>query len=599
MRAVPYRGKAMINQLSASRFGKFSEANQPRLIGRLCAGLCLACAAFSGSAAGTDLIAQGAWQFYGTGAVQGGTLTVGDSVGYDTSDSDRDGNLYNVWFGGGTASSQQGVDYDEAVTLAEFSPPFKLTWTGCFPATSKGYNNIFLGRKNTAFTGGANSRQYPITQEFGYTARWDYSGMNTVVLNAGNYDVQKIGAASLSGSKYCGDYRIDWSKDQLDFYFNGTKVRTQKYAFVSPVSILVRSFDLSHTISSMTLEPLVATAQKPATGQGLAAIYGANISGTIKDQSSGNVTTLDTSNTAISGDVSFATNADGNLLVHVSGKGAAQGMAFRYEVDYDVVTANLTGTVADNTDNATRPITFTNKGGLTWEARVQAGSGKSSSGTATAYDIVFNVVLPPESVTMGSKFPANGRVNVDLNNTQAVSFPVSISQLGLNTTFSTNIITEGLMVVSLVPNSQGSFAVTGSVDGSFRMDPPILVTTQYSPGFGISPLGINVTVDPTGRFSAVLTGDTAKNNLSFNGNWTAVSSDGSTAGGTLEMKIPLDPKTYAVPATAQLAIEGTVTSPINVSGLPSGFSLPVSIPTSVTTPVSQKVTVPLNFRAPD
>jgi len=589
----------MINQLSASRFGKFSEANQPRLIGRLCAGLCLACAAFSGSAAGTDLIAQGAWQFYGTGAVQGGTLTVGDSVGYDTSDSDRDGNPYNVWFGGGTASSQQGVDYDEAVTLAEFSPPFKLTWTGCFPATSKGYNNIFLGRKNTAFTGGANSRQYPITQEFGYTARWDYSGMNTVVLNAGNYDVQKIGAASLSGSKYCGDYRIDWSKDQLDFYFNGTKVRTQKYAFVSPVSILVRSFDLSHTISSMTLEPLVATAQKPATGQGLAAIYGANISGTIKDQSSGNVTTLDTSNTAISGDVSFATNADGNLLVHVSGKGAAQGMAFRYEVDYDVVTANLTGTVADNTDNATRPITFTSKGGLTWEARVQTGSGKSSSGTATAYDIVFNVVLPPESVTMGSKFPANGRVNVDLNNTQAVSFPVSISQLGLNTTFSTNIITEGLMVVSLVPNSQGSFAVTGSVDGSFRMDPPILVTTQYSPGFGISPLGINVTVDPTGRFSAVLTGDTAKNNLSFNGNWTAVSSDGSTAGGTLEMKIPLDPKTYAVPATAQLAIEGTVTSPINVSGLPSGFSLPVSIPTSVTTPVSQKVTVPLNFRAPD
>jgi len=249
----------MGNQLSASRFGKCFEVKRPRLSGRLCAGLCLACAAFSGSAAVTDLIAPGAWQFYGSGAVQGGTLTVGDSVGYDPSDGDRDGNPYNVWFGGGTASSQQGVDYDEAVTLAEFSPPFKLTWTGCFPATSKGYNNIFLGRKNTAFTGGANSRQYPITQEFGYTARWDYSGLNTVVLNPGSYDVQKIGAASLSGSKYCGDYRIDWSKDQLDFYFNGTKVRTQQYVFVGPVSILVRSFDLSHTISSMKLEPLVAT----------------------------------------------------------------------------------------------------------------------------------------------------------------------------------------------------------------------------------------------------------------------------------------------------------------------------------------------------
>lgn len=568
-----------------------------RLKGRLSLGLCLALVAGTASAAVTDLVTQSAWTFYGSGSVSGGTLTVGDSIGYDTSDSDNDGNPYNVWFGTGVKTGQ-GVDYDEAVTVAEFSPPFKLTWTGCFPATRYGYNNIFIGRKNPSFNGKVGSKQYPITQEFGYTMRWDYSGLNTVVLNAGSYDVQKVSAASLTGSKYCGDYRIDWSKDQLDFYFNGTKVRSQKYTFVAPVSILVRSFDLSHTISSMKLEPLVATAQKPATGQGLAAIYGASISGSIRDQSTGKTTALDTSNTAISGDVSFATNGDGNLMVHISGKGASQGMAFRYEVDYDVLTANLTGTVADNTDNVPRPITFTNKGGLTWEARVQAGTGKSSGGTATTYDIVFNIVLPPESVSMGSKWPAGGRVNVDLNNTQAVSVPVSVSQLGLNTTFSTSIITEGLMVVSLVPGAQGSVAVTGSVDGSFRMDPPIQVTIPYSPFPGFS-INIDVTVDPTGRFSGVLTGDTAKNNLSFNGNWTAVSSDGSTAGGTLEMKIPLDPKTYAVPATAQLSIDGTVTSPINVSGLPSGFNLPIAIPTSVSTPFSQKVSVPLNFRAPD
>jgi len=587
----------MGNQLSASRIGKTSEANRPRLIGRLCAGLCLACAAFSGSAAVTDLLSQSAWKFYGSGAVQGGTLTVGDNIGYDTSDSDKDGNPYNLLFGDAntTATSNQGVDYDEAVSVAEFSPPFKLSWTGCFPATSYGYNNIFIGRKNPSFTGKAGSKQYMITQEFGFTARWDYSGMNSVVLNAGSYDVQKVAAASLSGNNYCGNYRIDWANDQLDFYFNGTKIRTQKYAFIGPVSILVRSFERPHSITAMTMEG-VATAQKPATGQGLAAIYGANISGTITDPGTGKTTTLDTSNTAISGEASFATNADGNLLVHIAGKGAAQGMAFRYDVDYDVVTANLTGTVADNTNNVPRPITFTSKGGLTWEARVQAGGGKSSTGTATNYDIVFNIVLPPESVSMGSKWPANGRVNVDLNNTQAMSFPVSISQIGLNTTFSTSIITEGLMVVSLVPNSKGSFAVTGSVDGSFRMDPPIQVTTQYSPFPGFS-AGIDVTVDPTGRFSGVLTGDTAKNNLSFTGNWSGVSSDGSTAGGTLEMKIPLDPKTYAVPATTELSIEGAVTSPINVSGLPSG--LPISIPTSVTTPFSQKVTVPLNFRAPN
>ena len=590
----------MTQPLTAPRFREAHTAarNLRCSLGRWTTGLCLVLTAFAAPAAVTDLLNQSAWTFKGSGAVQGGTLTVGDNIGYDTSDSDHDGNPYNLLFGDAstTATSNQGVDYDEAITVAEFSPPFNLSWTGCFPATSYGYNNIFIGRKNPSFTGTAGSKQYMITQEFGYTARWDYSGMNSVVLNAGSHDVQKVTAASLSGNNYCGNYRIDWANDQLDFYFNGTKIRTQKYAFIGPVSILVRSFERPHSITAMTLEGL-ATAQKPATGQGLAAIYGANISGTIRDQSSGKVTTLDTSNTAISGDVSFATNADGNLMVHISGKGAAQGMAFRYEVDYDVATANLTGTVADNTDNATRPITFTNKGGLTWEARVQAGGGKSSSGTATSYDIVFNIVLPPESVSMGSKWPANGRVNVDLNNTQTISVPVSVAQVGLNTTFSTSIIAEGLMVVSLVPNSLGSFAVTGSVDGSFRVDPPIQVSIPYTPLPGFS-VNIAVTVDPTGRFSGVLTGDTAKNNLSFNGNWTAVSSDGSSAGGTLEMKIPLDPKTYAVPATAELSIDGAVTSPINVSGLPSGFSLPISIPTSVTTPFSQKVTVPLNFRAP-
>jgi len=593
----------MSNQLPASRFGKISESNRPRLIGRLCAGLCLACAAFSGSAAVTDLIAQGAWQFYGTGVVQGGTLTVGDSVGYDTSDSDRDGNPYNVWFGGGTASSQQGVDYDEAVTLAEFSPPFKLTWTGCFPATSKGYNNIFLGRKNTSFTGGANSRQYPISQEFGFTARWDYSGMNTVVLNAGNYDVQKVSAASLSGNKYCGDYRIDWSKEQLDFYFNNTKIRTQRYAFLGPVSILVRSFDLSHTITSMKLESLVATSQKPATGQGLASVYGAKISGTMTDQSNGKQTALDTSNASVSGDVSFATNADGDLIVHISGRGAAQGMAFHYEVDYEVATGNLSGTVADNTNNTPIPITFTNKGGLVWEAAIKNGTGRSSTGASTGYDVVFNIVLPPESVVMGAKFPDNGRVMVDLGQTQVISFPLSIAQLGLSTTISTSIITEGSMLVTLVPTGLGNFTLTGNVQGSFRMDPPMQFNTQYtvpspSPLFTIPPVAIAVSVDATGRFSGTMTGETAKNNLRFTGNWSAVASDGTAAGGTLDMPILFDSKTNAVASSAELSIEGSVTSPVNVdtSSLPSGFTLPASVPSSITSPFSQKVTVPLVFQ---
>ena len=576
--------------------------NGIRSIGKLGVGLCLAVMTCMTSAAVTDLVSQSAWKFYGTGAVQGGTLSVGDNLGYDTKDVDHDRNPYNVWFGGGTASSQQGVDYDEAVTTAEFSPPLKLTWTGCFPATAYGYNNIFLGRKNPSFTGAANSKRYPITQEFGFTARWDYSGMNTVVLNAGNYDVQKVGTASLASSKYCGEYRIDWANDTLDFYFNNAKVRTQKYAFVGPVSILVRSFELPHSITSMKLEPLVATVQKPATGQGLASIYGANISGTITDLGNGKKTALDTSNTSISGDVSFVINANGDLAVHVSGKGAAQGMAFRYEVDYDLTTQNLSGTVADNTTNATRPITFTNKGGLVWEARISSGTGTGSDGKPTGYDVAFNIVLPKESISMGSKFPPNGRFKVDLNRTQAISIPISISQLGLSTTISTSIITEGTMVVTLVPGSLGSFTLTGNVEGAFRVDPPIQVSTTYSvpspfPGFTIPPVAIAVSVDPTGRFSGALTGETAKNNLSFKGNWSAVASDGTSAGGTLDMPIPFDTKTNAPATTTELTIEGAVTVVVDTSSLPSIAA--ASVPSSVTMPFSQKVTIPLEFKAPD
>lgn len=591
----------MNHKVLASRSGELRNIarNCAGLAGKLGAGLCLALTAFAAPAAVTDLL-QSSWNFYGSGTVSGGTLTVGDNIGYDTSDSDHDGNPYNLLFGGAntTATSGQGVDYDEAVSVAEFSPPFKLSWTGCFPATSYGYNNIFLGRKNSSYTGAAGSKQYMITQEFGFTARWDYSGLNSVVLNAGNHDVQKVGAAALSGNNYCGNYRIDWANDQLDFYFNGTKIRTQKYPFIGPVSVLVRSFERPHSITAMTLEPGVATTQKPATSQALASIYGANISGTMTDSGTGQTTTLSSSNTSISGDASLAINANGDLIAHISGSGAAQGMAFRYDVDFDTATLNLTGNVADNTDNTPRPIAFTNKGGLVWEASIQSGSGKSGTGAATAYDIVFNIVLPQESIVLGSKFPANGRVNVDLGQTQAVSFPLSISQLGLNSTVSTNIITEGTMVLSLVPNGPGSFTVTGNAQGSFRMDPPIQFNIPYSPlpGFSVS---VDVLVDATGRFSAVLTGDTAKNNLRFSGNWTSVTSDGTTAGGTLDMPIPLDPKTYATPATAELSIVGSVTSPVNVTGLPPGIALPASVPTSVNTPFSQKVTVPLVFQAPN
>lgn len=542
-------------------------------------------------AAVTNLLDISQWKVYGTAGVQGGTLTVGDSVGYDKPDVDKDGNPYNIWFGGATASDGQGVDYDEAVTVAEFKPPFTLSWTGCFPVTRYGYNNIFVGRKNPAFTGASKSKQYLITQEFGVTQRWDHSGLNTIVLNGGSHDVRAISSATRSGNNYCGDYRIVWEKDVLKFYFNNALAREQKYAYVGPVSVLVRSFDLPHSITAMTVET-GATQQPAGKNPGLGMLHGASISGTMTD-STGKVTALTPSNTGIAGDLSFIYNDAGDLIAQVSGTVASNGMSFSYSTDYDVSTGNLTGYYADNRDKVHRPITFTKKDGLQWTARIQ-GTGHGADGKSMPYDISFDIVLPSQAVTMGSQFPPNGRFDLDLAQTVPVTIPISIPALNFTQKFSTSVITEGRLIASLVPSASG-VTLTGSVEGAVRMDPPMVITGTYNvpqvvPGYTIPPVSYTVTVDTTGRFSGVLTGNSAQNNMKYVGNWSSVSSNGATGGGTLEMAIPLT-AAGQLPATAKLSITGTVTAPIDAGSIPAG----ISVPTSMSQPISQQVDIPLTF----
>jgi len=576
---------------------KFCSRNPARFPVTFATALALSLASGLVTAVPVDLITPSAWKFYASGSVQGTTLTVGDSIGYDTSDSDKDKNPYNVWFGTGITTGQ-GVDYDEAITVAEFKPPLSVTWTGCLPKTDYGYNNIFIGRKNTAFTGATGSRQYPISQEFGFTNRWDYYGLNTVVVNdTGKHDVRSVSAATLSNNRYCGNYRVDWANDTLTFYFNSIKVRTQPYNYLGPVSILVRSFDLPHTITSMKVDAATSNAQQPSTNTGLGSIFGANITGSLTNRLTGSKTNLTTANSSVSGDVTFATNSAGNLVAQVSGKGASKGVAFRYHVDYDATSGNLSGMVIDNISNTPVPIVFAFKGNNTWRATLSGSNGRSNSGDAADYDLAFDIVLPAEAIKMGRKFPPGGRYVSDLTQQQSITVPISVPLLGINTTRATNIITEGELVVTLVPSGLGNVTVTGEVDGSFRMDPPVEFSTVYNvpspfPGITIPPVNINIAVDAAGRFSGILTGEVAKNNLHFTGNWSGVSSDGTTAGGTLDMPIPLDPKTGNVPATAQMTVEGVVM--LNVGGIPT--DIPISIPKSVS--FSQVVSVPISLRQP-
>ncbi|MGZ5052531.1 MAG: hypothetical protein ACXWF8_13580 [Methylobacter sp.] len=540
-----------------------------------------------------NLLDLSQWQVYGTKSLQGGTLTVGDYLGYDTSDSDHDGNPYEVWF-----QPNQGQDYDEAVTVNDFTAPFTLTWTGCFPTTQYGYNNIVLGKANPNFTGSLGSQQYMIQQEIGFSTRWDYGSTLNTFINpngSGNYAVNKVTSATPSNNTFCADYKIVWADNKVLFYYNGTKVDERNYAYTGPVKLVVRSFERPHTFTAMTIDTGTAKPQTPASNPGVGMIQGANISGTLTD-ASGKVTALNSSNTGVAGDLTFNYDAAGNLIAHISGTVASAGMAFDYEVDYEVATQNLIGTYTDNKDKIAHPITFTNAGGFSWQGRVQ-GTGYSSDGTPLPYDATFNIVLPAEAITMGSNFPPNGRFNVDLGRTEAISIPVSIPTLGISRNYSTNIITEGRLLASLVPGSNG-FTLTGTVEGGVRMDPAIAISETITiptsvplpPGVSIPPVTVNINIDATGRFSGVLTGNTAQNNLQFIGNWSSVSSNGATGGGDLVMTIPIT-ATGAVASTTTLLMTGTIKVPIDAGAIPSG----TSVPTTFEQPISNQITVPLVF----
>ena len=49
------------------------------------------------------------WDVYGSASTSGSTLIFGDNVGYDSSDSDKDGNPSNVW-NEGSATAGQALD---------------------------------------------------------------------------------------------------------------------------------------------------------------------------------------------------------------------------------------------------------------------------------------------------------------------------------------------------------------------------------------------------------------------------------------------------------------------------------------------------------
>ncbi|MBZ0093644.1 MAG: hypothetical protein K8F27_15665 [Sulfuricellaceae bacterium] len=540
----------------------------------------------------TNLLDMNQWKVYGTAGLQGGTLTVGDNIGYDPSDSDKDGNPYDQWFQTG-----QGQDYDEAVTVNEFTSPLTVAWTGCFPMTQYGYNNIVLGQANPNFTGAAGSKQYPIQQDLGFTSRWDYGAtLNTFVNNSGNYTVRQVSGATLANNNFCGDYKIVWANDKAQFYFNGNKVDEQNYPYTGPVKLLIRSFDRPHTLTALSIETSTPQTPPSAGNQLVGAMVG-NLRGTATS-STGKTVTIDPSKASVSVDLRIITDAAGNLVAHVSGAGATSdgsGVSFRFEADYDVATQALTGTYTDNVNTTPRAIQFTKLSGLEWQAQV-TGSAIGSDGASYTYNVTADITLPQQALFAGSSFPADRRFKGAINQTQAISIPVDIPQLGINKTYTTNVVVDGSWEAMLVPTS-GSPVLTGTYSGAFRLDPPISFTASVTipttiPGVTIPPVSVPINIDAVGRFDGTLAGDIAANTLRFSGSWSAVSSDGAQGGGTMDMTIPLNQQGQ-LPAQVTTNFSGSFTRPVTATGIPPGSG--ATLPQTYSTPLTVNASAPFTL----
>ena len=220
------------------------------------------------SSGGTNLLDLGLWNIYGSGHMQGTAIELGDEIGGDFGDEDKDGNPYNVWKSGAaytlvtdpawpSSSYNFGYDIDWMVSKETFSAPFTLLWNGCLSYGGP-ENRFFLGRKNAGFTNQASSPD-PIAQEI-YMEYQSGSG-STASLVAGTSAGTTVSMANLTTTKVtpgssvptrtaydydaiCGDFKLEWKSQTVTSYFNGNKIGDLPYAsgYGEPFAIGFRSF---------------------------------------------------------------------------------------------------------------------------------------------------------------------------------------------------------------------------------------------------------------------------------------------------------------------------------------------------------------------
>ena len=201
----------------------------------------------------------GNWRTFGTASLVGSTLTVGDNMSYDPSDSDGDCNPEAYIF-----SASGAVDSEWAVYSQSYTQPISFAWTGCIGSTAQSYMGVGLAFVNPLFTGAPGSNQFPAGQwDVVFMTRWENPGQLFVYsTETGTYVGTQVAAATSSAGGMCGTFEVRSGGGTASAYFNGTLV--QQVPSVSTLARVpyVRSYDRPVTVTNA----VVGTVASPMNG---------------------------------------------------------------------------------------------------------------------------------------------------------------------------------------------------------------------------------------------------------------------------------------------------------------------------------------------
>ena len=205
------------------------------------------------------------WNIYGTAKISDDGydkwLMIGDNIGYDPSDSDNDGNLWNKFADPNSTS----YDYDAIVSKNSFIPPLKFYFHGYLGTSYKGYNEAGLAYSNENFTGTPGDG-LPIGTKLAYfTLHWE----NPEVLETGYYNSstgnqQNYEESILynqkdkisSDNNVWGEFEIDWDGKTVKFYRNNQLIREENllYEQGKKVKVFFRNYENPFGIMSYKIE---------------------------------------------------------------------------------------------------------------------------------------------------------------------------------------------------------------------------------------------------------------------------------------------------------------------------------------------------------